>query len=132
MKDMSMHRRAFAQLLAALGFCAATPALAQAKTVDVTMKQSPKMLFVPGTVTIKAGDTVKWTNPYNISHTVTFDPAKAAVAANAALPAGVEPFDSGAIEEEGTFSHTFTVKGTYKYVCTYHEAMGMVGSVIVS
>ena len=132
MKDMSMHRRAFAQLLAALGFSAATPAWAQAKTVDVTMKQSPKMLFVPGTVTIKAGDTVKWTNPYNISHTVTFDPAKAANAANVALPAGVEPFDSGAIEEEGTFSHTFTVKGTYKYVCTYHEAMGMVGSVIVS
>ena len=78
------------------------------------------------------GDTVKWTNPHNISHTVTFDPSKAATAANAALPAGVEPFDSGAVEEEGTFSHTFTVKGTYKYVCVYHEAMGMVGTVIVS
>ena len=51
---------------------------------------------------------------------------------NAVLPAGVEPFDSGAVEEEGTFSHTFTVKGTYKYVCVYHEAMGMVGTVIVS
>ena len=129
---MTMHRRAFAQLLAAFGVSAATPALAQAKTVEVSMKQSPKMLFVPGTVTIKAGDTVKWTNPYNISHTVTFDPAKAATAANAALPAGVEPFGSEAIEEEGTYSHTFTVKGTYKYVCTYHEAMGMVGTVIVS
>ena len=127
-----MHRRAFAQLLAALGFSAAAPAMAQAKTVEVTMKQSPKMLFLPATVTIKAGDTVKWTNPYNISHTVTFDPAKAANKENAAVPAGVEPFDSGPIEEEGTFSHTFTVKGTYKYVCTYHEAMGMVGSVIVS
>ena len=108
------HRRAFTQLLAALGFSAVTPAFAQAKTVDVTMKQSPKMRFLPETVNIKVGDTVKWTNPYNISHTVTFDPSKAANKANAALPAGVEPFDSGAVEEEGTFSHTFTVKGTYK------------------
>lgn len=129
---MSLHRRAFAQLLAALGFSAATPAFAQAKTVDVAMQQSPKMRFVPETVNIKAGDTVKWTNPHNISHTVTFDPSKAGDKANAVLPAGVEPFDSGAVEEEGTFSHTFTVKGTYKYVCVYHEGMGMVGTVIVS
>ena len=48
------------------------------------------------------------------------------------LPAGVAPFGSANIEEDGTFSHTFTVKGTYKYVCKYHEAMGMVGTVIVS
>ena len=125
-------RRTFAQLLAAFGVSAAMPAWAQAKTVDVTMKQSPKMRFLPETVTVKAGDTVKWTNPYNISHTVTFDPAKAADKANAVLPAGVEPFDSGAVEEEGTFSHTFTVKGTYKYVCVYHENIGMIGTVIVS
>jgi len=129
---MTLHRRAFAQLLAALGFSAATPALAQGKTVEVSMAQSPKMRFVPESVTIKAGDTVKWTNPHNISHTVTFDPSKAAAKENAVLPAGVEPFDSGPVEEEGTFSHTFTVKGTYKYVCTYHETMGMVGTVIVS
>ena len=50
----------------------------------------------------------------------------------AALPAGVEPFDSGPVEEEGAFSHTFTVKGTYKYACVYHEGMGMVGTVIVT
>jgi plastocyanin len=129
---MTMHRRAFAQLLAALGVTAATPALAQAKTVEVTMQQSPKMRFVPETVTIKAGDTVHWTNPHNTSHTVTFDPSKAATTANAALPAGVEPFDSGGIEEEGAYSHIFTVKGTYKYVCVYHENMGMIGTVIVS
>jgi plastocyanin len=44
----------------------------------------------------------------------------------------VAPFDSGNIEEDGSFSHTFTVKGTYKYVCVMHEAMGMVGTVIVT
>ena len=50
-------------MLAALGLSAAAPAWAQGKTVEVSMKQSPKMRFIPDTVTIKAGDTVKWTNP---------------------------------------------------------------------
>jgi len=129
---MSISRRTFTESLAALGVTAATPALAQGATVEVSMKQSPKMLFVPASVNIKAGDTVKWTNPYNITHTVTFDPAQAQTASDVALPAGAAPFGSGDIEEDGTFSHTFTAKGTYKYVCKYHEAMGMVGTVIVS
>jgi plastocyanin len=129
---MSINRRRFTESLAALGVTAATPALAQGATVEVSMKQSPKMMFVPASVTIKAGDTVKWTNPYNITHTVTFDPAQAQTASDVVLPAGVAPFGSGDIEEEGTFSHTFTAKGTYKYVCKYHEGMGMVGTVIVS
>jgi plastocyanin len=129
---MPINRRTFTESLAALGVMAATPALAEGATVDVSMKQSPKMIFVPASVTVKAGDTVKWTNPYNITHTVTFDPAQAQTAADVSLPAGAEPFGSADIEEEGTFSHTFTVKGTYKYVCKYHEAMGMVGTVIVT
>jgi plastocyanin len=48
------------------------------------------------------------------------------------LPAGVAPFGSESMEEDATFSHTFTVKGTYKYICKMHEAMGMVGTVVVS
>jgi plastocyanin len=131
-EPMTTNRRIFAQSLAALGIGAAAPALAQAKTVEVAMKQSPKMLFVPATVNIKSGDTVHWSNAYSTTHTVTFDPAKAATPANVALPDGVAPFDSGNIEEDGSFSHTFTAKGTYKYVCIYHEAMGMVGTVMVS
>jgi plastocyanin len=129
---MKIDRRAFTEMLAGLGVLAATPALAEGNTVEVSMKNNPKGVFVPATVNIKVGDTVKWTNPGIITHTVTFDPAQAATAANVALPAGVAPFDSGNMEEEATFSHTFTVKGTYKYICKMHEAMGMVGTVIVS
>jgi plastocyanin len=128
---MRMHRRAFGEMLAALGL-SAVPAYAQAKTVEVSMKQAPKSRFVPEAVTIAAGDTVKWTNPAFVTHTVTFDPAMAATPASVALPSGVAPFDSGDIEEDKSFSHTFTAKGTYKYVCKYHEAMGMVGTVIVT
>ena len=63
---------------------------------------------------------------------MTFDPAQAIKASDVVLPAGVAPFGSGDIEEEASYSHTFTVKGTYKYVCKYHEEMGMVGTVIVA
>ena len=129
---MTTNRRIFAQGLAALGITAAAPALAQAKTIEVAMKQSPKMLFVPAVANIKVGDTVHWANTYSTTHSVTFDPAAAVDKANVALPDGVAPFDSGNIEEDGNFSHTFTVKGTYKYVCVMHEAMGMVGTVIVT
>lgn len=128
---MRIHRRAFAQMLAGLGV-SAVPALAQAKTVEVTMKQAPKSRFLPEVVNISSGDTVKWTNPAFVTHSVTFDPGMAATAGDVVLPAGVAPFDSGNIEEDGSFSHTFTVKGTYKYICKFHEAMGMIGTVIVS
>jgi plastocyanin len=128
---MKVHRRAFGGVLAAFGLSVA-PAFAQAKTVDVTMKQAPKSRFVPDVVNINVGDTVNWTNPAFVTHSVTFDPGMAATPGNVALPAGVAPFDSGNIDEDQSFSHTFTVKGTYKYVCKYHEAMGMVGTVNVS
>jgi plastocyanin len=128
---MTMHRRRFAALAAGFSLAAGT-ARAAHKTVEVSMQQAPKGLFVPETVNINAGDTVTWTNPGVITHTVTFDPAQAATAGDVSLPAGVTPFGSGDMEEDATYSHTFAVKGTYKYVCKYHEAMGMVGTVIVS
>ena len=129
---MKIHRRAFTEMVAGLGVAAATPALAAGKTVEVTMKNNPKAIFQPATVNIAVGDTVNWTNPGIITHSVTCDPAQAAVKENVALPAGVAPFDSGSMEQDATFSHTFTVKGTYKYICKMHEAMGMVGTVIVA
>ena len=129
---MKIHRRAFTEMLASLGVLVASPALAEGKTVEVSMKNNPKGVFVPASVNVSVGDTVKWTNPGIITHTVTCDPAQAATQANVVLPAGVTPFDSGNMEEDATFSHTFTAKGTYKYVCKMHEAMGMIGTVVVS
>jgi len=129
---MKIDRRTFTEMFASLGVIIATPALAEGQTVEVSMKNNPKGVFVPATVNIKVGDTVKWTNPAVITHAVTFDPAQAATASNVVLPAGVAPFGSDNMEEDATFSHTFTVKGTYKYICKMHEAMGMVGTVVVS
>ena len=129
---MTHHRRAVTRMLTALGITTVVPAFAQGKTVEVTMKNDPKGVFEPDSVTIGVGDTVTWTNPGLITHTVTFDPAQAINKADVVLPSGAAPFASNDMEVDATFSHTFTVKGTYKYVCKYHEEMGMVGTVIVS
>src|SRR5205085_12642099 len=104
----------------------------QSKTVELSMVNAPQAKFEPETVTIAAGDTVQWTNPQAVGHTVTFDPKEAVNKSLVVLPAGVAPFDSSDMGEGAVFKHTFTEKGTYKYVCLYHEAMGMVGTVIVT
>src|SRR5690242_1781434 len=96
---MKIDRRAFGQMLAVLGL-STVPAVAQAKTVEVSMRQAPKSRFVPEVVNIAVGDTVKWTNPAFVTHSVTFDPSMAATKDNVALPAGVAAFDSGNLEED--------------------------------
>jgi len=43
---MKIHRRSFTQLLLAWVVVAASPALAQGNTVEVSMKNNPKGVFV--------------------------------------------------------------------------------------
>jgi len=52
---MKIHRRAFTELLAGLGLVAATPAMAEGKTVEVSMKNNPKGVFVPASVNVSVG-----------------------------------------------------------------------------
>ena len=87
--------------------------------------------FDPHLVTINAGQTVRWSNTSLIWHTVTFDPSKANDENHVAIPAGVEPFDSGKIKSNGNYWHTFTVPGVYHYICQPHESKGMMGTVVV-
>ncbi len=130
---MSLNRRNFALAGIALGamFTAARRAAGQSKTWTVNIDES-NAAFDPPTLTIKAGDVIQWTNPSVIVHTVDFDPAAALTAGDVALPTGIAPFSSGDLQQDATFSHKFTGRGTYKYVCKYHEAMGMKGTVIVT
>lgn len=87
--------------------------------------------FQPDKVTISAGQTVEWVNSGGDPHTVTFEPDKALVQADATLPKNAQPFDSGTISAGMSFSHAFKTPGTYRYFCTLHEGNGMVGEVIV-
>lgn len=82
-------------------------------------------------ITIKAGNTVEWRNTSLLAHTVTADPALAAKKSSVQLPDGAETFNSGILNPNATFRHTFTVPGTYRYFCMPHEATGMVGEIIV-
>jgi len=66
------------------------------------------MTFTPGTISVAANTTIKWTNKDAVTHTVTSD-------------SGL--FDSGSITSGGTWSHTFASAGTYAYHCTPHPTM---------
>lgn len=102
----------------------------------VTMAEGHR--FEPSTITIKAGDTLEWTNDSGESHTVT--------AYDDGVPEGGDYFASGGFENEAaarddvstglirqgeTFEATFAEPGTYEYFCIPHESSGMKGSVVV-
>ena len=67
--------------------------------------------FKPGTLSIKTGSTVTWTDNTSAPHTVTSD-------------AGDPAAFNGSLGGNGaTFSFTFTTPGTYKYHCSIHPYM---------
>ena len=79
---------------------------------QVSMKD---IKFNPGTVTIKPGGKVTWTNDDSVGHDVTAD--------------DFESGSPGGIQGGSTYSHTFKKPGTYDYVCSVHP--GMKGTVKV-
>ena len=96
------------------------------------VNMTDRFRFEPATLTVPKGTTVTWKNTSQIGHTVTADPAKAINPSNVALPDGAQTWDSGAIAGGESFSRTFDVPGTYRYVCTVHESFGMVATLMVT
>lgn len=66
--------------------------------------------FSPASLTIKAGDTVTWTNMDTAPHTVT-------------VTSGPEKVNSGNLSKGESFTYTFTKPGTYSYYCAVHPDM---------
>jgi plastocyanin len=85
--------------------------------------------FQPETTYVKVGDTVEWRNQSSFTHSVNADPKR--FPEDVSLPAGAAPFDSGRIPSGAIYSHTFTVPGTYRYVCLPHVDFSMGGTVVV-
>jgi plastocyanin len=100
-------------------------------TATVIVRMTDDFTFEPARVVVHAGDTVEWQNASSLPHTVTADARRAAEGKEVVLPPGAAPFDSGTIAPGGSYRHTFTVPGTYKYICVPHRAFGMAGEVIV-
>jgi len=103
----------------------ALPAPAGAAGAAITM--SDTFMFEPGTVTIRAGETIEWRNLSHFKHTVTADPKLG----SDVLPAGATPFGSGELQPGATFRQTLTVPGKYRFFCTPHEGIGMTGTITV-
>jgi len=76
--------------------------------------------FNPANVTIAKGGKVTWNNNDTLPHTVT----------STIIPSGASSFNSGNMIPGASFTQTFTVDGTYNYVCSYHP--WMTGRVIVT
>jgi plastocyanin len=66
--------------------------------------------FGPRALTITAGDTVTWVNRDSAPHDVK-------------TTSGPESIHSPMLDKGATWSHTFTVAGSYGYVCTVHPGM---------
>jgi plastocyanin len=133
MPTVSKRSICFSLLAAAVSAVAfAAPASAQDSSPAAIVDMTFGLKFEPDTVRIRVGQTVEWRNKAFFAHTVTFDPGQADDPAHVSLPAGVAPFDSGKIGGGKTWRHTFTVAGTYHYICKPHEGHDMLGTVIVS
>ena len=89
---------------------------AQSADSPVDMKN---LAFAPKEIHIAPGQTVTWTNDDPLQHTVTADDGS---------------FDSGLIDQGGTFTQEFDTPGTYQYFCQPHGGpggTGMAATVIV-
>jgi len=115
-------------VMAMLGWV--VPSMAAAKTVEIKMSDTPPK-FDPMSVTIQKGDTVEWVNNAQSLHSVTTNSAVAQDPKDVSLPAGAKPFDSGFMPPGAKWSYTFTVPGTYQYLCLPHEKDKMIGTVVV-
>jgi plastocyanin len=124
-----------ASLFPVSGAAAANPPTtapaASAAGAVVTMTDDD--VFKPETVTISAGQTVRWENRgKKDEHTVTDDPKVADDAKDVSMPTGASPFHSDKIKPGASFEQRFDIAGTYNYVCGPHEEMGMKGRVVVA
>lgn len=89
----------------------ASPAPAASPAVVVHMKN---FAFVPASVTIHAGQSVKWINDDSVSHSAT---------------ANDRSWNSGELDNGQSWTYTFSAAGTYQYFCDDHSFMK--GTVIV-
>ena len=97
----------------------------------LVIRMSDDMAFSPEHALINVGDTVVWIQEGAMPHTTSNGPGKADVPEHALLPEGAEPWESGLLDPGRRFSVVFDTQGEYTYLCTIHEAAGMVGRITV-
>ena len=106
-------------------------ALVESSEGMLVIRMSDDMAFGPEHALINVGDTVVWIQEGALPHTTSNGPGKAAVTEHSLLPEGAAPWDSGLLDSGQRFSVVFDTPGEYTYLCTIHEAAGMVGRITV-
>lgn len=117
----------------------AAPAAGTGATHDVKMTlEGGTYKFDPSTLTIKAGDVVKFHNvsggPHNVSFWGDSIPSGAAPVLKAGMPEQMAELEGPLLTEPNAeYSVTFAnaPKGQYKFYCLPHLALGMKGQITV-
>ena len=105
-------RRAALYAAALWGLMLCAPSTAE--TPDPNRIVVKDFMFVPNSLTVKAGSNVTWANMDDEPHTVVSDTGL---------------FRSGAMDTNESFSFKFDKPGTYHFTCSIHPRM--VGTIVV-
>ena len=100
-------------------FISVSPASAATVEVKMGADSGAPLVFEPKTVTISAGDTVKWINYKMSPHNVIVDKHPELSHKQLLFKAGE------------SFEETFNEPGKYTYFCQPHRGAGMIGKIIV-
>jgi plastocyanin len=117
---------------------APAPAPAAGTTHQVNMVlEGSEYKFVPASLTIKAGDAVRFTDvsggPHNVQFYPDSIPAGAAAAIDAGMPDKMGSLAGPMVETGGNYTINFAgvPVGDYRFFCLPHQAMGMKGMITV-
>ncbi len=89
-----------------------------------------RVWFDPIGLYVEPGTTVRWIVRENVHATAAYHPENDGHSLR--IPKTAVPWDSGYLVHPGDhFDVTLTVPGVYDYYCLPHEAVGMVGRIVV-
>lgn len=124
--------RIWLMIAAAIGMWLGGAALAQedGEVVEVQMiTENGENYFEPAGLHVEPGTTIRFVNASGSHNSASYSedndkPQR--------IPEGAEGWSSPVFSEEGaTFEVTLEEEGVYDYYCLPHEALGMVGRIIV-
>ena len=125
--DRILHRIPTILTAAILVGCRSEPPANDAAPVAadgvIVVEMTDDMDFSPEIMTANVGDTIVWVNRGDLPHTTT---ARSDFLPLEQLPPTAESWDSGLMEAGQEFRVVVQAKGEYRYVCTLHQAAGMV------
>jgi plastocyanin len=109
--------------------------------VRMLLSEGGDYVYQPAELTIRPGDRVRWVNvsggPHNVAFYADRIPAGALEVLNAAMPErlGGQDLVGKLLMEDGAayeISFAGAPEGTYAYLCTPHEMMGMQATLTVA